>query len=83
MAYRECELRSIQRVEMKLPYPLCPEECDMLDRYTGRDQLACLVVIFEAIESVLEPFGYRGTTLPRKSGQLRESSDGQNPGHNG
>src|SRR5688572_17989405 len=77
------QLRAVQRVEMELLDAVTLQHVDLLDGHRGRDQLARLGVVLQAIEAMFEPLRNARPATLRKSRDLREAGDRQDTGHDG
>ena len=74
----ECELGAIQGIKVKLidAFPL--QQSHLLDGNAGGDQFSRVRVIFETVESIVQPARHRGAALFGEARQLRKARDRQN-----
>ena len=83
MTNRERQLRSIQRVKMKFAKAFRLQLVHLIDRHTGRNHLPRLGIVFQAGESLVQPFGNACAAALGEALQLREARDWQYTGHDG
>src|SRR5689334_10963687 len=83
VADRIGEFRAVQRVEVELLDAVTLQGVHLLDGHGGRDQLARVGVVLEAVEAMLEPLGDRGAATLGELGDLRKARDRQDSRHDG